>query len=83
MASKHLAEFLLYPRTGRTHQLRVHLESIGFPILGDELYGGDWDDSFEDVPRLMLHAEAVTFVHPETKKTVSFQVAPPWKENLI
>lgn len=49
------------PQTGRTHQIRVHLASIGFPIAGDALYGGD--TSF---PRTMLHAHSLRFPHPRS-----------------
>ncbi|MGD8417672.1 MAG: RNA pseudouridine synthase [Pseudomonadales bacterium] len=49
------ALLLLAPRTGRTHQLRVHLAWIGHPILGDRLYGAPGDPS-QQAPRLMLHA---------------------------
>lgn len=51
----------LTPVTGRSHQLRVHLASIGHPILGDEWYG----DGRASAPRLMLHAAALTFHHPD------------------
>ena len=46
------------PLTGRTHQIRVHLASLGLPIRGDALYGG------AAAPRLLLHAAALTFAHP-------------------
>jgi tRNA pseudouridine32 synthase/23S rRNA pseudouridine746 synthase len=54
----------MVPRTGRTHQLRVHAAhplGIGVPIVGDRLYG-------QDAPRLLLHAATLSFVHPHTKK---------------
>ncbi len=51
----------LEPLTGRMHQLRVHLASIGRPILGDVRYGGALTASGRGVPRLMLHAAAITF----------------------
>ena len=57
----------LYPKTGRTHQLRVHCahhEGLNAPILGDPLYGN------EKAPRLFLHAEEITFEHPLTGKTM-------------
>jgi tRNA pseudouridine32 synthase/23S rRNA pseudouridine746 synthase len=47
----------LYPKTGRSHQLRVHLSAIGFPIVGDPIYGTPAD-------RLLLHAESVVLSHP-------------------
>ena len=51
----------LEPVTGRTHQLRVHMAAIGHPVLGDELYGGNIGNNTE---RLLLHARALSFVHP-------------------
>ena len=54
----------LSPRTGRMHQLRVHLASIGRPIAGDPRYGGALMLSGAPVPRLMLHAAALIFPHP-------------------
>jgi tRNA pseudouridine32 synthase/23S rRNA pseudouridine746 synthase len=50
----------LEPQTGRTHQLRVHLQHIGHPIVGDMLYGPQQDDA----PRLMLHASNLELAHP-------------------
>ncbi len=50
----------LEPVTGRTHQLRVHLEALGHAIVGDRLYNG------RDAQRLMLHAEMLTFNHPSS-----------------
>ena len=50
-----------HPRTGRKHQVRVHLAEAGLPILGDELYGGG-----AGVPRPMLHARSLAFHHPRT-----------------
>jgi len=54
----------LSPETGRMHQLRVHLASIGSPILGDVRYGGALTAGGRPVPRLMLHALALEFPHP-------------------
>ena len=55
----------LSPETGRMHQLRVHLASIGRPIAGDARYGGALMLAGAPVPRLMLHAAALEFPHPE------------------
>jgi len=57
----------LEPVTGRSHQLRVHLLSIGHPIVGDRLYGpADEDDGDgQPAPRLMLHATELAFEHPD------------------
>lgn len=50
------------PETGRTHQLRIHSQAIGHPILGCDLYGDDITERLAD--RLMLHAESLDFIHP-------------------
>ena len=55
----------LHPETGRMHQLRVHLASLGRPILGDSRYGGALTAGGAPVPRLMLHALRYDFPHPE------------------
>ncbi|WP_332768769.1 RluA family pseudouridine synthase [Phenylobacterium sp.] len=55
----------LAPETGRMHQIRVHLASIGRPIAGDARYGGALAVAGLPVPRLMLHAKALAFPHPE------------------
>jgi tRNA pseudouridine32 synthase/23S rRNA pseudouridine746 synthase len=54
----------LSPETGRMHQIRVHLASIGRPIAGDARYGGALTLAGAGVPRLMLHAAALAFPHP-------------------
>ena len=66
----------LTPLTGRTHQLRVHLLAIGYPVLGDGLYG-----AAECLPpnlRLMLHASALSFPHPCGGRQVDFESRPPF-----
>ena len=50
------------PETGRTHQLRIHSQAIGHPILGCDLYGDE--NSLRLADRLMLHADSLEFVHP-------------------
>lgn len=59
--------------TGRTHQIRVHLQYIHHPILGDEVYGGDSEEAL----RPMLHAFRLAFRHPQTGSEKSFFAAPP------
>ncbi|HHG8772825.1 TPA: RluA family pseudouridine synthase [Raoultella planticola] len=54
----------LIPETGRTHQLRIHCQRLGHPILGCDLYGGLSFPGGEQTPRLMLHASELHFVHP-------------------
>jgi len=54
----------LDPQTGRMHQLRVHLASLGRPIAGDARYGGSLVVTGQAAPRLMLHARALAFPHP-------------------
>jgi tRNA pseudouridine32 synthase/23S rRNA pseudouridine746 synthase len=53
----------LSPITGRTHQLRVHMQALGHPILGDTLYA---TGPARDFPRLMLHAQSLRLNHPQT-----------------
>ena len=57
---------LALPKTGRTHQIRVHLAGFGLPILGDPLYGGLDSIAGRAIPRVMLHARALIFPHPIT-----------------
>jgi 23S rRNA pseudouridine1911/1915/1917 synthase len=62
--------------TGRTHQIRVHMKSIGCPVVGDQLYAPRRKKEFSS-GRLFLHAWKLSFPHPETGKTVSFRSALP------
>lgn len=61
----------LYPVTGRSHQLRLHMSALGHPILGDPLYGTAMSRCAS--PRLLLHAEQLRFEHPFTGKPVNLQ----------
>lgn len=65
----------LYPQTGRTHQIRIHLKYLGHPIVGDEFYAGRKTARNDRTwcPRLFLHALKISFIHPETAKRVAFE----------
>jgi tRNA pseudouridine32 synthase / 23S rRNA pseudouridine746 synthase len=65
----------LMPRTGRTHQLRVHMLSLGHPILGDQIYA---DGPAREYPRLMLHSETLQFRHPDGGKGVRITAKCPF-----
>ena len=80
------AHVLLYPYTGRTHQLRVHLASLGHPILGDQIYGGKRVRTVEgvDIHRVMLHAKTLGFLHPSTGKFQEYtKPFPPDMEQIV
>jgi len=64
----------LEPVTGRSHQLRVHLQALGHPILGDALYAPA--EVQAKAPRLLLHAAALRFTHPGSGLEMSFESAP-------
>lgn len=66
----------LEPLTGRTHQLRVHLQAIGHPILGDALYAPP--ELAARAPRLLLHACALRLVHPATGEPLAFASPAPF-----
>lgn len=76
--------------TGRTHQIRVHMAHLGFPLLGDPLYGRrlprliDLDDDVSELvahfPRQALHAERLSLVHPRTGETCTWQS--PWPDDF-
>lgn len=64
------------PKTGRTHQIRIHLKSIGHPIVGDKLYGGD---SIPELKRHFLHASSLEFTAPNGEKMT---ITAPLPEDL-
>ncbi len=71
----------LKPITGRSHQLRVHLQYIGYPIAGDALYADAPGQQLQ--PRLALHAALLAFAHPVTQQPMTFlNNAPFWPEDL-
>jgi len=61
----------LFPKTGRSHQLRVHMEAIGHPIVGDPIYGNP-------IGRLMLHAETLVFWHPQSGEPIRLECPAPF-----
>jgi 23S rRNA pseudouridine1911/1915/1917 synthase len=77
--------------TGRTHQIRAHLKSIGHTLFSDARYGGDYilkgttftkykqfvENCFKLLPRQALHAQTLGFVHPISGKSMSFEAALP------
>lgn len=62
----------LKPITGRSHQLRVHMQQLGHPIMGDTLYAPE--DIAASSLRLLLHAQWISFRHPETGETIEFTI---------
>ncbi len=69
------ARMQLHPKTGRSHQLRVHMQALGHPILGDPIYA---TGAALDHPRLMLHAQDLSLHHPISGAWVSFRAAAPF-----
>ncbi|HOW28142.1 MAG TPA: RluA family pseudouridine synthase [Elusimicrobiota bacterium] len=65
------------PRTGRTHQIRVHLSALGHPVVGDDVYGKKAGEFITPVERPMLHAYRLSFLHPRTRKPCSFTAEIP------
>ncbi len=67
----------LTPLTGRTHQLRVHLQQLGHPIIGDEFYSSEFGKQLSP-QRLALHAGSITLTHPATEERVTFDCPAPF-----
>ena len=68
--------------TGRTHQIRVHFQHLGYPVVGDETYGAKANARLKELtnyaaPRVLLHAKELTLVHPRTQKSVIFTAPVP------
>ena len=66
------------PKTGRLHQIRVHMAALGHPLLGETIYAGKI--ALPNVPRLCLHATALSFIHPDTGHRLG--IASPWPKDL-
>ncbi len=62
------------PMTGRTHQIRVHAYALGHPLVGDTLYGAQ---ETYGIPRPMLHAQSLSFIHPVTNERLKFTAPHP------
>lgn len=60
--------------TGRHHQIRVQFSNIGYPLVGDQLYGK------KNKKQIMLYAYKLEFIHPTTKEKMTYQLLPKWKE---
>ena len=90
-AWRYISKVQFYPKTGRTHQIRVHADHMGHPIVADQKYSGGEKRTKGFLPevtkelrqvltileRHALHAMSIEFLHPETTKTVSFQAPLP------
>lgn len=71
------------PHTGRTHQIRVHLEHIGCPILGDPIYGLPGMNKNHDFFKQCLHSYSISFIHPTKKNRVEFNTSLPSWYNFL
>ena len=84
---KYFSAINFFPKTGRTHQIRIHCSEKGYPIIGDELYGGGWKKLNEYLPDVRkkinndisiqnghyLHASSISFLHPRKEKKILFK----------
>lgn len=73
---KHCTRVRLIPHTGRSHQLRVHLAAIGFPIIGDYFYAHK--NAYDAATRLNLHAKSLHIAHPITGQRMHFESHAPF-----
>ena len=87
---KYFSAINFFPKTGRTHQIRIHCSEKGYPIIGDELYGGGWKKLNEYLPEVRkkinnnisiqnghyLHASSINFLHPKKEKKLIFKAQP-------
>jgi 23S rRNA pseudouridine1911/1915/1917 synthase len=74
-----------WPKTGRTHQIRVHMAHIKHPIVSDETYLGKKRSTLDDLwcPRLFLHARQLSFTHPRTQEKMEFEAELPAELNTV
>ncbi|MFA5298549.1 MAG: RluA family pseudouridine synthase [Lutibacter sp.] len=79
---KHLSFLNVYPKTGRTHQIRIHLAGIGYPVFGDKLYVEE--KMLHKGKGLFLCALEISFLHPKTSEEITLKIAVPHKfESLL
>jgi len=71
-----VTDVALFPVSGRSHQLRVHMQALNTPILGDKFYAHP--DAFNAAPRLLLHAHKITFTHPQLQTQVTLTSPVPF-----
>ena len=79
--NEQLSLVLIKPKTGRTHQIRVHLKHLGAPVLGDELYGSSRANQSHGAARQLLHAYRLSFIHPITG--ASIELTAPLPQDLL
>lgn len=80
----HTCLLQLYPITGRSHQLRVHLKHIGLPIVGDRLYAPPAALNYSN--QLQLHSQEITMKHPKSQQIISFDtpdILDTWRKSII
>jgi 23S rRNA pseudouridine1911/1915/1917 synthase len=77
--SRDLSLLACRPKTGRTHQIRVHMKYLGYPIVSDPLYVGrkNYREDIKFCPRLFLHASKITFKHPVSGKVITLESSLP------
>jgi 23S rRNA pseudouridine955/2504/2580 synthase/23S rRNA pseudouridine1911/1915/1917 synthase len=73
---RHASLLVCYPETGRTHQIRVHMSSMGHPILGDHQYAHQFECAYKPL-RCLLHAWEIAFNHPKTKQFLRIRAPLP------
>lgn len=88
-----LSLMVVKPKTGRTHQIRVHLSYLGHPVVGDQVYGYNkrWWKRYPSrilnimplIKRQMLHAESIGFIHPHTKEFCKFDAPMPEDMRIV